>query len=214
MKCLVALVALLAMRVAAAAELTAIIHGESVGIVLSQLPLPDNLPKELKSGLNNRMLIQVELTVDGKPLLRRAVEVTVKYDLWDENFVQTVIVDGIAGPAIIHRDVAEPLHFLANPRLTSLFPMQQLPDGELRLQASVLLNPIDRERLEQIRRWVAQNSTFAATDGAGPARPSNAPVTSVIFNRIFEQFAAGSELASAWKQSVSSRPFQRRDLRK
>jgi hypothetical protein len=161
------------------------------------------------------MLIRVELTLDAKPFLLRAIEVTVKYDLWDENFVQTVIIDGIAAPASTHHDVAGPLHFLANPRLTSLFPMQQLPvDGELRIHASVLLNPIERERLEQIRRWVAQNSTFTAAGGAESARPTNAPITSVIFNHIFEQFTAGNELASAWQQSVSSRAFQRRDLRK
>lgn len=215
MRSLVAIAALLLMRLAAAADLTAVTDADRVGIALSQLPLPESLAKELHSGLTNRMLIRVELTVDAKPLLSRAVEVTVQYDLWDEHFVQTISIDGVTGPTVVLAGITQTLHVLANPRLAGLFPLQQLPaDGELRLQASVLLNPIDRERLEQIRRWVAQNSTFAAGDGAAAARPSNAPITSVIFNRIFEQFADGSELASAWQQSVYSRPFHRRDLRK
>jgi hypothetical protein len=105
------------------------------------------------------------------------------------------------------------LQLFANPRVAAIFPASELPaTGELQLRVDALLNPIDRERMQQVRRWVAENSAYTPQGRtSGAARPSAAPIVNTLFNRIFEQFSAGSDLAGAWHLSLSSSVFLRRD---
>ena len=195
------------------AQLNPIFDGNRIGIELSGLQLPKELEKELKSGLTNRLLMRVSLLA-GTQRREHAIEIAAKYDLWDENFTVTISIDSKVVTLRTETSSAALLQLFANPRVTSVFASTEVPTvGELQLRVEALLNPIDRERMEQIRRWVAENSVSAAQDDPGsPGRPAVAPIVNSIFNRIFEQFSAGGDLAGAWHQTVSSHAFPRRDL--
>src|SRR5262245_3006800 len=76
------------------------------------------------------------------------------------------------------------------------------------LKAEVLLNPIDRERMEAIRKWVEENTapTTRGLNGTSPAG-NTSPSANAIFNRIFEQYAIGGDFAAVWKESLTSQSF-------
>ena len=190
-----------------AAEVTPIfshtIAGVELGLRIDALSYPATLPRELQSGLTNRLHLRVSL-LDGQALVQqRAVEIAIRYDLWEQTFTVTRIVDN----AIIttrqvkaEGDVEALLESLEVPRL---FDRASVPAGRaLVLRAELLLNPIGQEKLRMIRKWVTENSTPAIGGDAGISA-SNA-----IFNRIFEQYADGSGVAAAWRVDVVSQPFQ------
>jgi hypothetical protein len=100
--------------------------------------------------------------------------------------------------------------FLAKLELPDLFSTQALPtDGTATLRVDMLLNPIERERLESIKKWVLQNNTSIPTDTSGfsDKRVSNSR-SNEVFNKIFEQYARGADVAATWKLSLSSKPFR------
>jgi hypothetical protein len=87
--------------------------------------------------------------------------------------------------------------------LPRLFDAATLPGAsDLTLRVEVLLNPIDREKMRMIRKWVAQNSTPEVGGDQGLS------MSNAIFNRIFEQYADGSDVAAAWRVTVVSAPFR------
>jgi hypothetical protein len=205
------LLLVLAMNRLWAAEVIPIIDSQRAGVEIRHLPFPDTLDGDLKSGLSSRLLVRVTLEAESHPLARQAIELTTKYDLWDETFAMTVKV----GDANIARqtlsrlsDVRERLDDL---RLPNLFATGGLDTGRsLVVKVELLLNPIERERMEEIRKWVAQNTTHTAP--VDPDRPaSTAPLADSaadrIFNRIFEQYASGAEVAAGWHLSLESKPF-------
>ena len=100
--------------------------------------------------------------------------------------------------------------FLANLELPDLFAASEVPkDGTATLRVELLLNPIERERLEAIKKWVIQNNTSipADTNGFSDKRVGNSR-SNEVFNKIFEQYAEGADAAAGWKESLSSTPFK------
>jgi hypothetical protein len=57
-----------------------------------------------------------------------------------------------------------------------------------------------------IRKWVAENSTPDVGADQGIS------TSNTIFNRIFEQYADGSDVAAEWRVDVTSPPFRPRSL--
>jgi hypothetical protein len=82
------------------------------------------------------------------------------------------------------------------------------------VNADVLLNPIDRERMDRIRKWVAENSAHSPVDPTRPdaTAPVGASMSNALFNSIFEQYASGTSVAAAWHETVGSKPFTRESL--
>jgi len=148
------------------------------------------------------------LQAPGRPDAQRVVELAVKYDLWDETFRVTLSLDGrvVTSETQVGRDAV--LARLRDARLPSLFPEGSLAPGvAYTLHADVLLNPIDAERMEKIRKWVAENSAYTPGQ-AGVPDTSTTKKSNELFNRIFEQFAAGSATAAAWRETAVSSPFR------
>jgi hypothetical protein len=93
--------------------------------------------------------------------------------------------------------------FLAALEIPRLFVATSLPkERDLVLRAELLLNPIGREKLRMLRKWVADNSTPEA-GGEAASSANNA-----LFNRIFEQYADGEQLAATWRVALESRAFR------
>jgi hypothetical protein len=99
------------------------------------------------------------------------------------------------------RDLGQTQSLLAAPEIPRLFTSAP-PNRELVLRAELLLNPIGREMLRMLRKWVADNSTPEA-GGDAASSTSNA-----LFNRIFEQYAGGEQMAARWHLALDSRPFR------
>jgi hypothetical protein len=196
---------------AAAAELVPFAEDSFVGAQLRGLRLPDTLRRDLTSGLTNRLLIRMTLNGEGRTMSQSVVAIGIKYDLWEETFRMTVSVDDRELPTRTLPNIDAVLAVLADLPLNAVLRSSALLAGVAHtLQAEVLFDPIDRERMENIRRWVAQTSTLPTGNGqsAGGASPSAA-----LFNAIFEQYAAGASLAATSRDTASSTPFKPEQLK-
>jgi hypothetical protein len=105
------------------------------------------------------------------------------------------------------------MSYLANLQLENVFPAGSLQNGRnLTLQAEVSINPIEREKIEQVRKWVASNS---APGGAVGVKTGGAPLTAKpndLFNAIFDQYIRGEDIVAAWKVTLTSKSFDTRAL--
>ena len=206
---IVALLGLLWSASASGATVIPIIEGPALGAEIRDLRPPETLRKDLVSGLTNRVLIQVTLTSGSESLGQRVVELTVRYDLWDEVFRLHTLMDGTTLSAATVKSAEEAMAFLRNVRLARLFVRSVPPRAQaLILKAEVLLNPIEREQLDSIKKWVRQNTAPAPSAGGG-LNPGGGTSSNphAIFNRIFEQYATGAEFAASWKEELTSQPF-------
>lgn len=183
-----------------AAELTQILHNRMIGARLTGLNFPDSVHKDLRSGLTNRVLIRVLLNEQDKLRGTRSIEVAIRYDLWDETFSVVQRRDGTVVIEQVLTTQGEILAYLSGLDMPDLFPAIA-STGPLTLRADVLLNPIQRERMEQIQKWVRENSSHVPLEGATEST-SNA-----MFNRIFEQYARSGDAAAEWRESAVSPAF-------
>ena len=200
---------------AMAADLTPLATDHGLGVDIRAIALPPTLPKDLVSGLTNTLLIHVTLLSRSEQVDQRTVEIAIQYDLWEETFKLTLTVNDtvvMVRPSSTRADIDA---FLADIRLPDLFPAGDLRgDQNATLRVEMLLNPIERERIEAIKKWVADNSTYtpADTPGFSDKRVGSAR-SNAIFNKIFEQYAHGSDTVAIWKASLSSKPFKIGELR-
>jgi hypothetical protein len=197
--------------VASAADLLPVREGDRIGAHVTGLRLPEGLRKDLRSGLTTRMLLRIELLADARVVETRMVELAVKYDLWDENFLLTITPGGTP-PRVLNAD-SEVLALLSDVSLPRLFELSRFVAGrEHVLKCDVLLNPIEEERLALIRKWVAENSVPSMNQGVDAARGGPGPAAGTaygdLFNRIFERYASGDGGVAAWTDSLRSRPFR------
>jgi hypothetical protein len=186
---------------ATAADLTPVQSNGELGLRLEGLAYPSTLSRELESGLTNRFFVRVRLLDAQAVLQERTVEIAIRYDLWDQNFIVVHNVDGVSSET--QRLIpAEMKTWLSSLPISGLFSTRGLSaNRDLTVSAEVLLNPIDREKLSMIRKWVAENSTPVNAD-------QGISVSNTVFNRIFGQYADGSELAAVWHVKLVSPPFR------
>jgi hypothetical protein len=209
-RCLATIAFVLYAAGAWSAQLTPAVQNGQLGLTLESAGYPDTFRKDLTSGLTNRILIRVTLARGNEVVRHRAVEIAVRYDLWDEHFIATVTLDGVATEARTLADMEQMQAFLRRLPLPRLFATNGLERQQpFTLTAEILLNPLDRERMEMIRKWVAQNN-IGPSDVGG--RNGGGDVAVVLFNKIFEQYAKGAEVAAAWHETSVSRPFRLEEL--
>jgi hypothetical protein len=205
--------------VAFAARVVPLATAAGVGATVMQASLPPTVRSDLSSGLTNRILLQVVLRRAGAVIAQRTVEVRVKYDLWDETYQMTVSVEGAAGVASTFRKIEEVTGALENLRLPGLFAPSELSEGNrYELGVRILFDPIEKARMEELQRWVEENSSAAppAAPDLGPGAQASPPLSPSrsLFDRIFEQYAAGATVAAVWQDSAVSAPFEPQDLRR
>jgi hypothetical protein len=198
----------------ALSDVAPFLEHQKIGVVIAQVSYPETLPKDLKSGLTNRILIRVTLLSSSNIVAQRTVDVSVKYDLWDEKFLVTMVIDATVTATNTYSNATEVIARLASLRIADLFAVAELASArELTLRAELLVNPIERERMDKIRKWVVDNSTYMPMNSSGNnGGPAAASRSNELFNKIFEQYASGADLAAAWKYAESSKPFKLQDL--
>jgi hypothetical protein len=201
-----------------AAEVVPLLEDQHIGVEIRQVPFPRGLSRDLKSGLTSRLLVRVVLLPgqrtgqgESRPIAQKTFEMAVKYDLWDENFAVTSKIGDTAAMKETLASLSEIMTRLEDLKLPNLFATSGLEASRgVVLKVDLLLDPIEKERMEQIRKWVAENTTHTAP--VDPDRPASTPPlvdsgADLIFNRIFEQYAAGAEVAASWHSSLESKPF-------
>ena len=199
----IALLVLLASAAAEAAEVSATVTEGKLGARIDAIDFPATLPQELTSGLTNRLYARVSLLDAGSVVGQRAVEIAIRYDLWDQKFSVVSMIDGAIIDSRSLISAAEIDGLLAALPLPRLFDASALPaTRELVLRIELLLNPIGREKMRMIRKWVAQNSTPEVRGEQGISMSNS------IFNRIFEQYAGSEDIAAVWRIDVVSAPFR------
>lgn len=186
-----------------AADITPVIRDRHIGARVRGLALPDTLRKELRSGLTNRLLLRITLLQGEQRRAHANIEIALKYDLWDERFRSQLTVNGTVLSAPELRTVDDAWNWLIDLSLTPLFD-RPATAAAVTMRAEVLLNPIERERMDQIREWVKENSRYVPLEGA-PSAASDS--SNSIFNRIFERYAADPDTAAQWREAVTSAPF-------
>lgn len=199
--CLVLLLLLGAL--AQAADIDPMIRDGYIGARVRGLALPDSLHKDLRSGLTNRLLLRIALLEGAQTLANANVEIALKYDLWDERFRSQVTVNGAPMAAPELRTVEDAWKWLVDLSLLRLFD-RPATSAALTMRAEVLLNPIERERMDQIREWVKENSRHVPLEGAPSAAVDS---SNSIFNRIFEHYAADPNTVAQWRAQVKSALF-------
>ena len=102
-----------------------------------------------------------------------------------------------------------------------LFAAGDLPDSaRMQLAVKIVFDPIEKARLEEQRQWVRENTApLPAAPNVteiGPGARASAPVPQQhsLFDRIFEQYAAGATVAGTWQDSGSSLEFELKGLRR
>ena len=210
-----ALLALFAATDVLGAQLTPLLQGGELGVDLQGASLPPTIRKDLVSGLTNRIVIRVTLVSPGQPAAERLVGFAIKYDLWEETFGVKVDVDAMPVSASTGQRLDEVIAMLNDLNLPRLFAVDAATAGRsLALTAEILFDPIEKARMEEIRKWVAENNHSGPPDASSLSAGLPAPrsTSARLFNRIFEQYAAGASVAATWKQTVTSKPFKLEEL--
>ena len=204
-----------------AARLTPWIASTGLGVAITQIALPPTLRSDLSSGLTNRIVLQILLLKDTARVRQRTAEITVKYDLWDETYRMTVTLEGTVVMSQTYTRVDEVMSALSSLRLPGLFATGDVPDSaRMQLAVKIVFDPIEKARLEEQRQWVRENTAPlpAAPDVTeiGPGARASAPIPQQhsLFDRIFEQYAAGATVAGTWQDSGSSLEFELKGLRR
>jgi hypothetical protein len=198
-----------------AAQLTPLLQRGELGADLKGASLPPTLRKDLVSGLTNRIVIRVTLVSSGQPVAQKLVGFAIKYDLWEESFGVKVDVDAIPVSASTGQNLDEVIAMLTDLNLPRLFAVDaSTSDQSIALTAEILFDPIEKERMEEIRKWVAENNRSGPPEASSLSAGLPAPrsTSARLFNRIFEQYAAGASVAASWKQTVRSKPFKLEEL--
>ena len=215
MRSLLWLALLLVASDAHAAQLTPLLQRGELGVDLKGASLPPTLRKDLVSGLTNRIVIRVTLLSSGQSVAQKLVGFAIKYDLWEETFGVKVDVDEMPVSASTGQNLDEVIAMLTDLNLPRLFAVDASTSNKsIALTAEILFDPIEKERMEEIRKWVAENNRSGPPEASSLSAGLPAPrsTSARLFNRIFEQYAAGAPVAASWKQTVTSKPFKLEEL--
>ena len=209
-RCVATFTLLLHTAIGSAGQVTPTLEGDNLSVRIESTAWPATLRKDLTSGLTNRILIRARLARGAEIVQQRAVEIAIRYDLWDERFMMDVTLDGVAAGARTIRNAEEMQAALRNLRLPPLFAADRVSAAQAHtVTAEILLNPVDRERMEMIKKWVAENSIPPADIGG---RTAGGALSVTLFNRIFERYAKGADIAAIWQETSTSRPFRLQEL--
>ena len=168
-----------------------------VGVRIDALAYPESLPRELESGLTNRLYLRVTALDGATSLQVSTVEIAIRYDLWEQTFIVNRTVNTAPAETLRLAGTTEMNAFLQSLHVPGIFANRTLPPNrQLTLRAELLLNPIGQEKLRMIRKWVAENSAPERVD-------QGISTSNTVFNRIFEQYADGSDLAAVWRVDLA-----------
>jgi hypothetical protein len=120
--------------------------------------------KKLTSGLPTRIVVQIgiERKDSKKPVGFWAREVDIVYDLWEEVYLVTVN-DNRSKRSARAPNVAEAIALAGQISGAELAQVSAHKPGTYRLRVLVEVNPVSKEMVENIRRWLARSPGSKST---------------------------------------------------
>ena len=111
----------------AAATLSVSQSGGEIGMRIDALVYPESLPRELESGLTNRLYLRVTV-LDGETTLQvSTVELAIRYDLWDQAFTVTRTVNTAPAETVTLASTSDMNAFLQSLHVPRIFSARMLP---------------------------------------------------------------------------------------
>jgi hypothetical protein len=194
-----------------------------LNVIVSDLDYPENFSKDLKSGLTTVILAQVVVreasAINGAVnAVAETYSVDCRYDLWDELYRIKIL--GSQGVAAIDRQTKsqdEAVSILKNLKLELTGKDFARLDANriVVVEGRVLLNPIQQERVQKIRQWIAQNTVTSRQDPAGLGYGTQGSPSrfNEVFSSILQQYGDGKTQIATWQRVVTSQAFLIKDLR-
>ena len=111
--------------------------------------------EKLRSGLSTRIVLQVGLEHLGKSMASWVRVIDIVYDLWAERFVVT-ISEGGERRQVSAESLHEAIELAGTVKKARLADTKGFPHGVYRLNVLVEVNPVSKEMVEEIQRWLAR----------------------------------------------------------
>lgn len=187
-------------------------QGRRLGVKIEKIAYPQKLLAELKSGFTNRLIVEIQIQVENKVVGKKQIQLVSKYDLWEETFTLFLVSDGIVLKKQTYTKIAEVIKSLDPLIATDVMAIpSSINSGQsFFLRVELSLNPIEKEKMQEVQKWVRENSTAAASGFSGII---SRPVSGKMFADLFSQVAQGQDNAATWRVSAESAPMLWKDLR-
>ncbi|MGK5089443.1 hypothetical protein WDW86_17980 [Bdellovibrionota bacterium FG-2] len=163
-------------------------------------------------------MFQLKLTHGKQAAFSKEYIFGVFYDLWDEVFLSSLSSGASGKESRVFRSSDEVLAWLES---IKLFPIEKIsvlnPATSYSLEVTVLLDPIQKDRAEVIRKWVSENNVNtgispAQGNGSGAPNPGQGQIGSMSSNRImgalFSEYLSEGLSSTKWKTTVRSKEFR------
>ncbi len=125
--------------------------------------ISSKIQEKLRSGLPTRIILQINLEQKGMstPLAYFARSCTIVYDLWEEVFV--VSVEDYRGKrhakVKTEKEAIDLVTSVANEKVAKIVDR----DGEYRMRVLVEVNPVSKEMVANIRKWLSRSTSDKGT---------------------------------------------------
>lgn len=129
-----------------------------------------SIRQKLNSGLPTRVVLQMNLERQGvdTPVSYWVRTTSIVYDLWEESYIVTV-EDSKGRRQAKAKTPSKAVALAATLSSCQVARVNGLPPGNYRLRTVIEVNPVSKEMIANIRRWLARPSSASS----GPDSQSN-----------------------------------------
>lgn len=196
-----------------AAQVKPFFQKNSLGVTLQDLQYPTHFEKNLRSGLTHRFQFNIRTDL---PFLSETVRtINIKYDLWSEKY--QIAIEEHPSKQFVENVNLEKLNLiLKRIQFKNLLPAKQLSDTvTFSMNIQIRLNPIEKERIKAIQKWIVENSTTQplsfSSDTSIPKLMLPAK-KKTLFSWIFNQNTEKMSEASEWQITTPSISIHRESI--
>ncbi|WOH38272.1 hypothetical protein RI844_03275 [Thalassotalea fonticola] len=205
------------------------VMNNSLMVTISDINYPQNLiENELTSGLPNNFTVIFSVKNKKGVHYVKSITYQITFDLWDEIYLIKTISDNVNSDVRTLSKKADIIDFINKIRFESAEILTGLTKNQAyEITAQVLVNPVNTQRIEKIRRWIASSQGFSELSEdsqhnrsprpiSTPSASSSANVTDTgiggsarprfqkLFDQIMEQYMELKETPALWKSDVAS----------
>ncbi len=209
-------------------ELESRISNNVLTVRVSEINYPKNIiENELNSGLPNNFNVIFSVKNNKEIRFVKNINYQVTFDLWDEVYIIQTTLDNKTTLEEIVDEKSLVIDFINNITFENIGMLAELQqDQGYQLTAQVLVNPVNTERIEKIRRWIAKSQGFSELSEhnqhtRSPRAISKASVGSSasitdtgiggsarprfqkLFDQIMEQYMELNETPALWKSELA-----------
>jgi hypothetical protein len=177
--------------------------------------LTAKMKKDLTSGFPTKVLILVRvIELPSRLVTEQIFTIESKYDLWEEKFN---VASSASGKLIIaHQEELEKM--LESPGPLSLLPVSDLkPGAKYRVEMLETLNPLEKEKLDSVQKWVTGQRLMArgVSSGAEAGLTNVVPETTFtsLFYSIWKRASEGDILVGELSRHDESAVFTPGELK-